>query len=307
MVDAVEPIGLTLGIFLLIGVGVVARRLGILAFEDRQALNNIIIFLCLPALIFSAAREAPLEASLFIISAISLAISLTTLLLGYGLARLARLDGPLLGSFMLAAGVGNTGYLGYPLTQALLGREHLVKAVFFDIFGTVLILFTVGIYFANKYGHSSGRPARHALTYAAPNLAALILGFATANAQLPAPLELGVDSLAQATTAVIMLSIGVSLSLRFSRHWLPVGLLTTLKLAVMPLLGLGVALALDLPSAVGGVVVLQSSMPVALMTFVIGDKYRLDRDFLSGAIMASTALSMLTIPTWLTIVSLLNL
>ena len=78
----VNPLGLTLGIFLLIGVGVVARRLGLLRFEDRVALNNIIIFICLPALIFSAAREAPLEASLLWVSAISLGISIVTLLIG---------------------------------------------------------------------------------------------------------------------------------------------------------------------------------------------------------------------------------
>lgn len=303
----VNPFGLTVGIFLLIGVGVVGRRLGLLRFEDRVALNNIIIFICLPALIFSAAREAPLEASLLLISSISLAISFVTLLIGYGLARLARLQGPLLGAFLLASGVGNTGYLGYPLTQALFGQEHLVKAVFFDIFGTVVILFTAGIYFANKYGRSSDHAPRQAVLYAAPNLAGLILGFVVTDMTLPGPLQLAVDSLAEATTAVIMLSIGISLSARFGRRLASVALLTILKLAVMPLAALAILLALDLPSVVGGVILLQSSMPVALMTFVIGDKYELDRDFLSGAILVSTVLSMLTIPGWLEIASLLSI
>ncbi len=303
----VNPFGLTIGIFLLIGVGVVSRRVGLLRFEDRVALNNIIIFLCLPALIFSAAREAPLEPSLLLISVVSLAIGLVTLLIGYGLARLARLQGPLLGAFLLASGVGNTGYLGYPLTQALFGKEHLVKAVFFDIFGTVILLFTAGIYFANKYGRSSGSASRQAALYAAPNLAGLVLGFIVTDIQLPGSLQLAINSLAEATTAVIMLSIGVSLSARFGRRLGSVTLLTVLKLAVMPLVALAILLVLDLPSIVGGVVLLQSSMPVALMTFVIGDKYELDRDFLSGAILISTVLSMLTIPGWLGIASLLSI
>ncbi len=303
----VNPFGLTIGIFLLIGVGVISRRLGLLRFEDRVALNNIIIFICLPALIFSAAREAPLEPSLLLISAVSLAIGLVTLLIGYSLARLAGLQGPLLGAFLLASGVGNTGYLGYPLTQALFGQEHLVKAVFFDIFGTVVLLFTAGIYFANKYGRSSDNAPRQAALYAAPNLAGLILGFVVTDMQLPGSLQLAIDSLAEATTAVIMLSIGISLSARFGRRLGSVTLLTVLKLAVMPLVALAMLLALDLPSVVGGVVLLQSSMPVALMTFVIGDKYELDRDFLSGAILVSTVLSMLTIPGWLGIASLLSI
>ncbi len=303
----VNPLGLTLGIFLLIGVGVVARRLGLLRFEDRVALNNIIIFICLPALIFTAAREAPLEASLLWVSAISLGISLVTLSIGYGIARLAHFQGPLLGAFLLASGVGNTGYLGYPLTQALFGREHLVKAVFFDIFGTVIILFTVGIYFANKYGRSSDNAPRQAMIYAAPNLAGLILGFALSNVTLLGPIQLAIDSMAEATTGVIMLSIGISLSARFGRHFGSVTLLTILKLAVMPAVALAALVVLDLSPVVSGVVLLQSSMPVALMTFVIGDKYELDRDFLSGAILVSTTLSMLTIPAWIEIASLLHL
>jgi len=47
-------------------------------------------------------------------------------------------------------------------------------------------------------------------------------------------------------------------------------------------------------------------MPVALMSFVIGDKYDLDRDFLSGAVLVSTLLSMATIPLWQAVAPLLR-
>lgn len=303
----INAIGLTSGIFLLIGVGALARRAGLLKYEDRVALNNIIIFISLPALIFSAAREAKPELTLVYVALTSLAIGLSTLAVGFGIAKLLRLRGPVLGAFLLASGVGNTGYLGYPLTQAIFGQKHVVEAVFFDIFGTVIILFTAGIYFANKYGRSTENAASQAITYAAPNLAALFLGFVLSGAALPAPVESAVAALGQSTTGIIMLSIGLSLSADFGGKKLPVVALTCLKLAVMPAVGLIFAMVLPLPSLVREIVVLQSSMPVALMTFVIGDKYELDRDFLSGAILLSTLLSMLTIPAWRAVAQILFL
>jgi len=299
--------GLTLGIFLLIGLGALCRRLGLLKFEDRVALNNIIIFIALPALIFTAAQRAPLTLSLVTISALALAISLAGVAVGYGLAKLLRLQGPLFGAFLLASGVGNTGYLGYPLTQALFGRTHLVKAVFYDIFGTVLVLFTIGIYFASKYGAAKDKAWRQGLTYAAPNLIALVLGFATYGVRLPVPIGLAINSLAGSTVAIIMLSIGISLSGGVSRNRPAVAAITLLKLVLMPALALGFGVALALPPIIAKVTLLQASMPIALMSFVIGDKYELDRDFLSGAILASTVLSLVTIPLWQAVAPLLHM
>jgi malate permease and related proteins len=298
--------GLTIGIFLLIGLGALLRRIGLLSFDDRAGLNNIIIFVALPALIFEAAREAPFDPSLLVIAAVALAISLATLGIGYGVARVLKLGGPLMGSFLLASGVGNTGYLGYPLTVALFGQAQLVKAVFFDIFGTVLMLFTAGIYFANKYGRPSDRAWRQGLAYATPNLAGLVLGFALQGVDLPVPVDLAIGSLAQATTGIIMISIGISLRRRFGPARRSIAAIGLLKLAVMPGLALAAAIALGFDPTVGGITVLQASMPIALMTFIIGDKYELDTQFLSGAILLTTLASMATIPVWQTIVSLLT-
>ena len=302
-----NPTGLTLGIFLLIGVGALARKVGLVRREAREPLNNIIIFIALPSLIFVAARQSEIEPSLLLIAAVSLMIGLTTLAVGYGLAKLLRLSGPLMGAFLLTSGVGNTGYLGYPLTAGIFGREHLVKAVFFDMFSTVLILFTAGIYFAAKYGTKRNSSFKQAVLYGAPNLCGLVFGFATRGLSLPIPLDLAINSLAQSTTGIIMLSIGISLRGGFSKKKVPVAALTALKLGIMPALALILALALGMDKVTGGITLLQASMPVALMTFVIGDKYDLDLDFLSGVILISTLLSMATIPAWQSIASVLHM
>lgn len=45
---------------------------------------------------------------------------------------------PTQGSFILAAMVGNTGYLGYPVTLAFVGTQYFGYALFYDLLGTTL-------------------------------------------------------------------------------------------------------------------------------------------------------------------------
>lgn len=292
------------GVFSLILLGALGRKLGLLAYEARQTLNNIIIFFCLPALIFQAARRAGLNFIYFKVGLTSFLISFTTLALALLVVRFLSLDKPTKGAFLLASGVGNTGYLGYPITQLVLGSPAVIKAVFFDIFGTVMLLFTAGIYFASKYGQarstSNDQPAwKQALLYATPNLAALVTGFLVKDFTLPSFLTLVLNSLAKATTAIIMLAIGISLSFNInSKDTSAAFLLVSLKLLVMPLVALLLVIVFGLTGQSRSVVVLQASMPVALMSFVIGDLYELNKQFLSTIILVSTALSFFTIPLW---------
>jgi len=297
-------LALIAGIFSLILLGALGQKLGLLAYEARQTLNNIIIFFCLPALIFQAAKKAGLNFIYLKVGLTSFLISFTTLALALLVVRFLALDKPTKGAFLLASGVGNTGYLGYPITQLVLGSRAVIKAVFFDIFGTVVLLFTAGIYFASKYGQvneaAKDSPAwRQALLYATPNLAALGLGFLLKDFLLPSFLTLVLNSLAKATTAIIMLAIGVSLSFNIiNKDTAPAFLLVSLKLLIMPLVALLLVTVFGLTGQSRSVVILQASMPVALMSFVIGDLYGLNKQFLSAIILISTALSFFTIPLW---------
>src|SRR3954463_6258543 len=69
-------------------------------------------------------------------------------------SRLLKLSPPQTGAVICAAIVANTTYLGYPLTVALLGRDHLSTGVLFDVLvgGPTLMFgaFGVGAAFGTK-------------------------------------------------------------------------------------------------------------------------------------------------------------
>jgi len=54
------------------------------------------------------------------------------------------------GQFSLAAMVGNTGYLGYPITLAFAGTQYFGWALFYDLLGTLEL--RLGVALAARFG-----------------------------------------------------------------------------------------------------------------------------------------------------------
>ena len=78
-----------------------------------------------------------------------------------------QLPRPQVGAVVCAVLSVNTGYLGYPLTVALLGRDQLSTAVLYDVLvtGPCLLLgaFAVGAAFGTKAGETPRERVRRLL------------------------------------------------------------------------------------------------------------------------------------------------
>ncbi|HSK46559.1 MAG TPA: AEC family transporter, partial [Coriobacteriia bacterium] len=133
-----------LGFVAIVCVGAVLRAAGIVKREDARPLNAVIIYVGLPAFVFGAVHGAELTVDAFRLIALSWLVFAVLFGLALLLARLLRLRPERAGGFVLAASLGNTGFIGYPLTAALLGAGAVPLAVFYDVFGTVLQLVLVG-------------------------------------------------------------------------------------------------------------------------------------------------------------------
>ncbi len=291
---------LILAVFTLIIVGFLSKRLKLLEKQDAQVLNKAIIYLTLPAMIFQAVRSSHLSLVVLKVPLVAVISGLLTMSLAFVLARFMRLSKKTFGAFVTAAAVGNTGYLGYPLTQEIFGNSGLVKAVFYDLFGTVLLLFTVGIAIAEAYSQNEIRINRLKEVITFPPLIALLVGYLSRYLNLPVFTLKAISFLGQGTLPLIMISIGLSLELgNFRNYLLPLTGIIIIKLALLPsiVIFLGKSLVRLSPHSLG-VSLLESSMPIALLTLIIGLKFRLDTDFLSTAILLTTAISLITIPLW---------
>jgi len=292
-------IGLVASVLILILIGLALRLSGIMKREDADVLNNVIVYLALPALIFTAIRTSQPTVKLLILPACAWLIILICMGLAYGAGRLLKLEPATLGAFVITAGLGNTGYLGYPLALAIFGRNQLVKAVFYDVFGTALALLTVGILVAERFGAATRESKKVVEILTFPPLIAVTLGFALRPVMLPSFVSQVVGYLAHATVPLIMLSIGLSLKPGHIFDYKgPIAAAGIIKLLVAPLLALGIGRVAGLASPDSSILVLQASMPAMTLSFVVGQRYKLDTGYIPAVIFTTTLLSAVTIPAW---------
>ena len=194
---------------------------------------------------------------------------------------------------------GNTGYLGFPLTQQLFGSDNVIKAVFYDIFGTVFFIFTVGLYISETFGESDIKKnkLREIITF--PPLIAVVVGILFQNIGLPELLSMAISFLAAPTIPLIMFSIGMSLKIgKKTRYIKPLIGIILIKMIVAPAIAIILGRIFRLDSTSFQILVLEASMPVAMLTLILAIQYRLKDDFVSTSIFLTTLISLVTIPLW---------
>lgn len=282
----------------LVAVGVLLRASGLLRAEDARILNAVIIYVALPALVFQAVHPARLSWELATVAAVAWAVALAGFVLGWAASRLLRLAPPAAGALMLTAALGNTGYIGYPLALGMLGDTGLIRAVFYDVFGTVGVLLTVGLAVAARLGASEERPrlARELLTF--PAVLALAAALLLKPVAVPFPVSEWLDTLATLVVPLIMISLGLSFQPRaVGDNLRPVAAVAAIKLALLPLLALALGNALLGQDADAvRLVVLQAGVPSMMLSLVFGARFRLDTALISSALVVTTVCAIVTIP-----------
>ncbi len=303
MANIAQLINSVLSVLALISLGLLLRGVGLLKEDNGALLNKIIINVTMPALIVMAVLRSHPSLGYLLIPLVGLVAAAVCAGAAWGTGKALKMAPVLLGALFLASSIGNTGYLGYPLSQQLYGQTGLVKAFFYDTLGSMIFLMTAGLFFAQRYGdHGTKVNALKEIVTFPPLVSmavafALKVGLGAAGVALPVFIVRSLDYLAGATVPLIMISIGLQLHLgHVARYKMPILLTCVLKLGLAPLIALAVGKLMALPPSTLGVTVLQASMPPAMFTSVMGLRYKLDNEFLPSAIVVATALSLVTIP-----------
>ncbi len=282
----------------LVGVGWVLRVTGLLASDDARPMHTVIIYVGLPALIFQAVHPARLSTELAVIAAVAWLVFATSALVAWAASYLLRLPRPVAGGFIIAASLGNTGYIGYPVSQAMLGDEGLVRAVFYDVFGTVGALLLVGLLIAQRFGSRKGHavnPVREVLRF--PAVIVLAIAFALRPFAIPEAVSSGLDSLASLVVPMIMISVGLTLEMRgLAKHSVALGVLGFIRLLAAPVVAVALGSLVLLDAEAVRLVALEAGMPTMMLSIVIGARFGLDTEFLTSAVVFTTVAAVVSIP-----------
>jgi predicted permease len=264
----------------------------------RKLLLVMLYVLVPPVIFFNLAAS-----SISVDNAVGIGVALVNMaLVGVAVwfvaSKLLRLSPPKTGAVICAAIVANTTYLGYPLTVALLGRDHLSTGVLFDVLvgGPTLMFgaFGVGAAFGTKAGEGMGERARAFFTRNPP-LYAAVLGLLAPSALAPQVLVDASQILAVAILPLGFFAVGATLAEGAEQGELPlpppvtapVAVATIGRLALAPaLLMLLAAPFIELPSAYR----LMSAMPTGINALVVSHAYGLDNRIVAETITWSTAI-----------------
>jgi predicted permease len=290
----------TLAIVVSVGVGVWSEKRWPqgAANAARKALL-VLLYALLPPVIFFNLARAEIDLSHGVGIGLALvAVSLTGVFTWWMASRVLRLPRHQVGAVIVAVLSVNTGYLGYPLTVALLGRGELSTAVLYDVLvtGPSLLLgaFAVGAAFGTKAGDTPRDRVRAFFTRNPP-LYAAIAGLLAPEALAPQFLVDASQALIVAILPIGFFAVGATLAEGAEHGELPlpppltrpVMLTLVARLAIVPaLLMLLAAPLIDLPPAYR----LMSAMPTGLNAMVVSHAYGLDNQIVAEAVTWSTAI-----------------
>jgi predicted permease len=299
-----------LPIFALIFAGWIAGRFGILGSHATTELSRFVVFIALPALLFDVtahAQWAQIWQPRFI-AAFAAGVALVfCLTIAIRLRRPRHLADAVIDA--LNAGYANTGFVGFPLALAALGRDALAPTLVATII-TVCILFAIAIALIETGLQTEKKRRQLVLKVSGsllrnPLLIAPVLGAMVplAGLSIPAPAESFFTLLGGAASPCALVALGLFLAMRRKtkeKDLTSAALLVGCKLIVQPAVTWIMASAVfGLSASLTHLAVLLAALPTGTGPFMLAEFYRREAEITSNVVLASTAASIFTLSGYL--------
>jgi hypothetical protein len=288
-------------ILAMLALGYGLQRSRALPENAAQTLNLVVLYVCLPAAVLRYAPKLTLTPALIGVAAVPWLLLIASVVAVTLCARWLRFRDDERAVLLLTVALGNTSFLGYPLTRALIGEHAMPYAVVYDQFGAFLILSTFGLWVLARYGGDRAPTALDMFRRIAafPPLWALIVGFTIMPASPPSWIAGGLQGLSEALLPLAMLAIGLSVKLALPRDEVkPLAAGLALKLAAMPALAWLSLSWLGLQGDMARTAVLESAMPSMVTAGALAISHRLAPRLAAAMVGYGLLLSLLTLPLW---------
>jgi hypothetical protein len=274
----------------------------------RKVLTSLVYYLLLPAMIIEVMWQANMGwQSLKVIAVGSLSIIVGMGVMALVLSRL-NITRAQKGALILVTAFPNVTYLGLPVLEQVLGDWARSVAIQMDLFSGQPLLYTVGIMIAHYYGRAdNGVEKINGAVFNTPPFWAAGVALILNTAQISPPefIHGTLERLSDGVIPLMLIALGMALDWQSFRRramsllWPVVGV----KLALMPLVALGLAGWLVVAPEVKVATVLEVAMPSGVLCLVLCDRYGLDAPLYAMAVTVTTVLSLLTLPLWYGVLS----
>ena len=289
MLDPVLPIA----IYLLFG------YLFKIIFQDNsKQLVDFIIYFSLPAIVFSKIYPLQLDTKILWLILMFMAIIFFNLFLSYCVGKMMRLSRVTLATFMIMATFGNTSFIGFSYIDAFYGQDYIVYGVIYDIFGSFLLLVSVGMIIITwGSGRKNSVLNISKSIFLFPPMIMFIITIFAKNFEIPKFLIYTSTNLGATLVPIAMIAIGMKLELKhiFTKLHI-VTVAVVLKMLIIPFIVLFVfKYFYGIDETWVKVTIIEVAMPPMTMAAVLAIKGGLDEKIAINSLVLGVIVSLFTI------------
>lgn len=282
--------------------GVLLQNVKSLPQNAHVSINNIILYLCLPSMIVLSLPTLTWDASLISLVFVAWIVFFGAYMVFSFLGKKLNWERDVVGCLILTAGLGNTSFVGYPVLEALFGKEALKYAVLVDQPGTFLICSSFGLWIAHSYSQGSIKKRvlfKQVIVFPpfiafCASLCMLLLGFQFQGMTQEILMRFG-----SMLAPLALISVGLQLKVREikeSLKFLTYGL--AYKLIIGPTLIFFIYRACNVPHEIFRIALLESSMAPMITASILAASYGLQPRLAGLMVGVGVPLSFLTLTAW---------
>lgn len=304
-----------IAIFSLIFLGFISNKIGILPFESRKHLINLMMYITAPCMAASSIYTKKLTPeilnSTFQVTIGAALYFVVVSIISYFIVKLGKFK-PIeeMGLYMVAITCINTGFMGFPVTKAVFGGDIFYLMVMHNVVSSMYLYGAVPILLKIGRKNVESHFLQNLKDILNPAIIGIIVGitFLSIGFQPPKAINEVIIYLSDATIPLSMIIIGVQLG---SSHLMEVikhkyvNLVNIFSMVVIPaLVFLIVEQFSFLEVHVKVVIIFASAFPAAVVPSAIAEQQGLKTNRLAEVISLTTLTSLVVIPIMATILTM---
>ena len=291
-------------IFLLIGIGFLSRKIGILKSGDERVLSAYVYYFALPALFFVNMAEIDFTAEIlrFMFAGITpILVVLTIYTVLYSVFRFSK---DTLYLLILSTIFGSLAFFGIPfITLAFPDREHLatLSAASISVVSVTTSLTILELYKLEKSTRWEG--IKHVVRRLSKNplIISILSGILVSliRIEFPTPISASLHMLGSTTSTVAIFMLGVFLYGRKYTNITKALKLSLLRIVFLPVVALLTIKLFGLIGIERSVLALMHSMPVAISMIILSERYDFYKETIASLILISSLGAAVYLNLWL--------
>jgi malate permease and related proteins len=290
-----------ISLFIIMLVGVYGGKKQIITTEVNRGLTDILLQIALPFMIissFSFSYDEAIKGNIIKTFCYSFLAYIIIGIVSYILTKPIEKEKRVIIHF--ANIFTNTGYIGFPILNAIYGAEAVIYGSIFNVFFTVF-LWTYGIMIFK--GRIEKKELRQEILKSLlnPSIIAVYIGIIMIvfNIKFPDVIRTTINSIGNMTAPMSMIIVGaISSNVSIKGHlkdWtIYYGIIT--KIIIIPAALFIISLLIRDRSIVSNSIIILASMPPAIMTSIFAERFKIQKDYATIIVVLTTLLSIFILP-----------